>query len=192
MKYTDKTDKLEEYIRNNLKESRYLHSLGVEKMARHLAGIHGADEEKAAFAGRYHDIAKCKTAYEMNNLVRKYQLSEEYLDNPALAHSKVGAALLKYEFGVNDKDIINAVSSHTTGRAGMSLLEEIIYVSDAIDETRSYGGIEELRKQAETDLDGACLFIMDFTIDKLKNEGRTLDKITLDARDFIYNRIIHK
>ena len=82
MKYTDKTDKLEEYIRNNLKESRYLHSLGVEKMARHLAGIYGADEEKAAFAGRYHDIAKCKTAYEMNNLVRKYQLSEEYLDNP--------------------------------------------------------------------------------------------------------------
>ena len=45
-------ESLENFIRDNLKESRYRHSLGVEEMAVRLAHLHGADEEKAAFAGR--------------------------------------------------------------------------------------------------------------------------------------------
>lgn len=189
MNYTDKLEALEEFMLDNLKESRYRHSLGVEKMARHLAAIHGADEEKAAFAGRYHDIAKCFSVDKMNKYVKKYKLSKVYIDNPALAHSKVGACILKHEFGVNDQDIIDAVSSHTTGRDGMTLLEEIVYVSDAIEETRHYDEIDNLRRQAETDLDGACLFIMDYTIDLIRTKGRFLDSDTLEAREFINNRI---
>lgn len=191
MDYTDKRESLEKFLQENLKKKRYLHSMGVEKMAVHLAKIHGADVNKAAFSGRFHDIAKCFLPEKMDKYVKKYSLSDEYLGNPALAHSKVGEAILREKFGVSDEDILRAVSSHTTGRDGMSLLEEIVYVSDAIEETRSYEGIDDLRKQAEIDLDGACLFIMDYTIDRIQNEGRTLDSETLKAREFINNRI-HK
>ena len=32
------------------------------------------------------------------------------------------------EFNVTDEDILNAIRFHTTGRAGMSNLEKLIYV----------------------------------------------------------------
>ena len=176
-------------MKAHLKPSRYTHSLGVEVMAERLAAIHGADVEKAAFAGRYHDIAKCFTQDEMNECVRKYGLPEMYIDNNPLAHSKVAAEILRDEFGVTDEEVLNAVRSHTSGRAGMSLLEEIVYVADAIEDNRNYEGLEELQNQAAHDLDGACLFIMDWTLESLERKGREPDRDTLEAREYILHRI---
>jgi predicted HD superfamily hydrolase involved in NAD metabolism len=125
----------------------------------------------------------------MNDCVRKFGLPEVYIDNNPLAHSKVAAEILRSEFGVTDEEVLNAVRSHTTGRTGMSLLEEIVYVADAIEENRSYEGLSELQEQALTDLDGACLFIMDWTLESLKKKGREPDHDTIEAREFISDRI---
>ena len=122
-----KVDELEKFMKESLKPSRYTHSLGVEKMARELAEIFGEDAEKAAFAGRYHDIAKCFTPDVMNAYVKEFGLPDMYIDNNPLAHSKVAAGILEHEFGVTDSEVLDAVRSHTTGRGNMSLLEEIIY-----------------------------------------------------------------
>ena len=185
------TDKegLEKFMSDNLKESRYRHSLGVEDMAVRLAEAHGADAEKAAFAGRYHDIAKCLSPDEMNHHVEKYGLPSMYLDNIPLAHSKVAAEILKDKFGVDDEDVLNAVRSHTTGRENMSLLEEVVYVADAIEDNRSYPGLKKLQREALEDLDSACLFIMDYTIDTLKKKGRAIDADTINAREYIAEKI---
>ncbi len=191
MVYTDK-NRLEEFALHNLKKTRYIHSLGVEKMAVRLAEAHNADTAKAAFAGRYHDIAKCFSDEMLNRMIREFGIPDEYRDNQALAHSKVAAALLKYEFGVADEDILSAVSGHTTGRKGMTLLEEIVYVADAIEDNRSYEGLAELQEQALTDLDGACLFIMDYTINLIESKSRVLDRDTADAREYISERIARR
>lgn len=182
-------DKLEAFMLHNLKEKRYRHSLGVEKMSTFLAECYGIDADKASFAGRYHDIAKCFSDEFLNRLIREFAISDEYMNNQALAHSKVAEALLKYEFNVEDEDVLAAVSGHTTGRKGMSLLEEIVYVSDAIEENRDYPELKTLQNQAKTDLDGACLFIMDYTIDLVQKKGRCLDKDTIEAREYINDRI---
>lgn len=183
------TDKLEQFMKDNLKPSRYKHSLGVEEMASRLAAAHGADIEKAAFAGRYHDIAKCFSDKKMNSCVRRYGLADMYIDNNPLAHSKVAAEILSHEFGVSDEEVLNAVRSHTTGRKDMSLLEEIVYVADAIEDNRDYPELKMLQKQALTDLDAACLYIMDYTLDSLGKKGRVPDTDTIEAREFIINRI---
>lgn len=180
---------LERFMKENLKPSRYTHSLGVEKMASELAQIYGQDVEKAAFAGRYHDIAKCFTPEVMNDYVRKFGLSDDYLDNNALAHSKVAAELLRTQFGVKDEEVLWAVKSHTTGRAGMSMLEEVVYVADAIEDNRNYPGLKELQDKARKDIDAACLEIMDFTISRIIAKGRTLDNDTAEAREYIVERI---
>lgn len=179
-------------MKEHLKPSRYTHSLGVEKMASELASIYGADVQKAAFAGRYHDIAKCFTPETMNSYVRRFGLPDMYIDNNPLAHSKVAAEILRSEFGVTDEETLNAVRSHTTGRRGMSLLEEIVYVSDAIEENRNYPELPSLQKRAREDLDGACLFIMDYTLQQLEKKGRVPDRDTIEARQFIIERINNK
>ena len=166
-----------------------MHSLGVEKMAIRLAEVYGEDVDKAAFAGKYHDIAKCLPDEIANRYIREYGLDEVLWNNNPLAHSKNAAAILRNEFGVEDEDVLNAVAYHTTGRADMSLLEEIIYVSDAIDETRSYPELKKLQNDALYNLDEVCLFIMDYTIEEIKKKGRVLDKDTLEARDYIRRRI---
>lgn len=180
---------LERFMKENLKESRYKHSLGVEKMAVKLAGIYGADADKAAFAGRYHDIAKCFDDEAMDESVKKYSLDESLIGNPALAHSKVGAAMLEHEFGVKDEDILNAVKYHTTARKDMSLLEQIIFVADVVEENRTYPDLKYYQDLAARDLDQCTLEILEYTISDLTDKYRQIDKDTLRAYNYIKNKI---
>lgn len=179
-------------MKNKLKPSRYIHSLGVEEMAGRLAAFHGADIEKARFAGRYHDIAKCFDDEAMDSCILRYGLDRSLLGCNALAHSKIAAAILRNEFGVYDEEILNAVRSHTTGRSNMSLLEEIVYVADAIEDNRDYEGLKELQQLSVTDIDRACLFIMDYTLERIRAEGRIPDKDTIEAREYIIRKIESK
>ena len=180
---------LERFMKDNLKESRYIHSLGVEDMAVRLAKTWGADIEKAAFAGRYHDIAKNFDEERMDSCVIKYGLPEELIGNNALAHSKVAAAILQNDFGVCDEDILNAVRFHTTGRKDMSLLEEIIFVADAVEDNRTYNDLKYYQQLAETDLDRACFEIIEYTIWALESKNRDIHKDTLEARDWVWKKI---
>ncbi len=61
------------------------------------------------------------------------------------------------DFGVDDKEIIDAVRYHTTGRPCMTMLDKIIYIGRRVSRGRSYPGVEELRREAESDIDKACL-----------------------------------
>ena len=158
-------------------------------MAVRLARLHGADAGKAAFAGRYHDIAKNFDAETMNGYIRRYGLPEYLIDNNALAHSKVGAAILEHEFGVDDEDILNAVRFHTTARKGMSLLEELVFVADVVEDNRTYSDLEYYQDLAYRDLDQACLEILDYTIGDLTAKGRAIDRDTLEARDWVFHKI---
>ena len=185
---TDK-ESLEDFLSANLKESRYRHSLGVEEMAVRLANLHGADEEKAAFAGRYHDIAKNFDTETMDSYVRKYGLSEKLIGNNALAHSKVGAAILEHEFGVTDREILDAVRYHTTARKDMTLLEELIFVADVVEDNRTYSDLDYYQDLAYRDLDRACLEILEYTIGSLASKGKVIDKDTLEARDWVLHKI---
>ena len=180
---------LDGFIKNNLKESRYIHSLGVEEMAVRLAEMHGADTDKAAFAGRYHDLAKNFDNETMDAYIRKYDLPEYLLGNNALAHSKVAAAILENEFGVDDEDVLNAVRYHTTARKDMSILEETIFVADVVEDNRTYSDLDYYQQLAYRDLDQACLEILEYTIRSLTTKGKEIDKDTLEARDWVLNKI---
>lgn len=180
---------LERFIKDNLKESRYKHSLGVEKMAVKLADIYGADAEKAAFTGRYHDIAKCFDEKTMDENIKRYSLDESLLGNPALAHSKVGAAILEHEFGVTDEDILNAVKYHTTARKDMSLLEQITFVADVVEENRTYPDLKYYQDLATKNLDQCTLEILEYTISDLTDKYRQIDKDTLRAYNYIKHKI---
>ena len=180
---------LEDFIKANLKESRYIHSIGVEEMAVRLARLHGADTEKAAFAGRYHDLAKNFDTDTMDKYIREYGLPDNLIGNNALAHSKVGAAILEHEFGVTDEEILDAVRYHTTARKDMSLLEELIFVADVVEDNRTYSDLDYYQDLAYRDLDRACLEILEYTIGSLTGKGKVIDKDTLEARDWVLNKI---
>ena len=152
-------NKIREFVEHNLSEKRRLHTYGVCDTAVRLAKKYGCDVEKAQTAALLHDIYRGVSVSTLDYYVRHLCLDERYLGNANLAHAKIAAATCGREFGITDSDVINAVSFHTTGRAGMSLLEKIIYVADAIEPGRDYPGVDEIRKAAEEDIDRALSLI---------------------------------
>ncbi|MGI6733145.1 MAG: bis(5'-nucleosyl)-tetraphosphatase (symmetrical) YqeK [Anaerovoracaceae bacterium] len=164
--YSIHFDKLKEHIEKELTPKRMKHTLGVVSEAEKLALRYNVDKDKAKLAALCHDMARCRP-----------------IDSVELAHAKIAADLLKCEWGVEDSDILNAVAYHTTGRPGMSQLEKIIYLADAIEPGRDYPGVDKLRELAYEDLDKACAEVMGRTIEYVRHKGHKIDDNTIKARE---------
>ncbi len=121
----------EEIIKPFLSEKRFKHSINVSKSAEQLAIKYGADPEKAKIAGMLHDIMKEMTPEEHKRLARELdvKLDEFELNTKKLLHAVIGSKYIEKVLGINDSDILNAVRYHTTGRAGMSVLEKVVFVA---------------------------------------------------------------
>lgn len=178
------TDSINSYIETNFSEKRKIHTQGVRDCAIMLAKKYGADEEKAEVAALFHDMFRGVPEDVLNYYVKHLELDKKYYNNRNLAHGKIAAIIMKRDYEIDDDDIINAVSFHTTGRPGMSLLEKIIYIADAIEPNRNYPGVDQLRRAAECDIDEACLLSLTRTIGYVESQGNFLDTDTLDARDY--------
>ncbi len=179
MQCADK-DKIIEYIDGHMSEKRRIHTYAVAEEAKKLSRRYGEDEEIAAL---FHDFFRGVDQDELNRYVRRSGLEPVYLDNANLAHGKIAARVMETDFHVADRDIINAVSFHTTGRADMSRLEKILYLADAIEPNRDYPGIEEIRSLAYQNLDQACLAALECSIDYVDCKGQYLHPDTVKARD---------
>lgn len=183
-----KKDSIIEYLEKNLSQKRLAHTYGVRDTALELAGIYGEDAKKAETAAIFHDMMKGADRETLNAYVREFGLDDRYIDNPNLAHGKIAALLMERDYGIADRDVLNAVSYHTTGRAGMSLLEKIIYIADAAEPGRDYPGADELRAEMKTDIDSAVLHSLESTIEFVKDRGQFLDEDTARARDYLKER----
>lgn len=182
-------DYILKFVDETLTDKRKIHTAGVRDMALKLCDIYGADKEKVEIAALCHDLYRGKSIEELNNLVRKYNLGDEYIDNPNLAHGKIAAAVMKDILKIDDDDILNAVSFHTTGRPAMSQIEKIIYISDAIEINRKpYPNLEKIRELAPTDLNKACEMSLKNTINFLNELNKTIDEDTLDAYRYFQER----
>lgn len=176
--------KISDYIEKNLSEKRRIHTEGVRKTAVMLAEKYGEDVDKAEVAALCHDMYRGINIDLLNDYVNQLGLDKKYLDNPNLAHGKIAAVMIKKEYGIDDQDIINAVSFHTTGRAGMSELEKIIYLADAIEPGRDYPSVNQLREAVDRGLDEVLIMSLERTIEYVRQQGHFLDEDTLKARDY--------
>ena len=169
------TDFIEKYITDNFSDKRRIHTYGVRNTSMRLAQKYGADPEKARACSLYHDMFRRASDEQIEEYIEKYGLDTRYRHDPDLAHSKIAALFMKNEMGIDDEDMLNAVAYHTTGRAGMSTLEKVIFLADAIEPARDYPTVNYLRELAEEDLDEACLALLERSEDYLRLKGREMD-----------------
>ena len=176
-----KITKIRRKMMTELDKDRYEHTLGVMYTAASLAMRYDEDIEKALIAGLLHDCAKCLSGDTKIKLCKKYHLnvSEVEKENPSLLHAKLGAFLAAKKYHIKDKDIINAIASHTTGCPHMSLLDKIIYIADYIEPGRKeLPNMAEVRKLAFTDID-ACLYrILKDSLEYLTGMNVPIDPMT--------------
>lgn len=181
---------IQRVLREAVGAKRYAHSLGVMDTAMKLANKYNYDTDKAALAGLIHDCGKLEDDKEIIEMAEKTGVIQDSImfNNPSLLHGPLGAILAKEIYGINDEDILEAISCHTTGRINMSILDKIIYISDYIEPSRSFPGVEKMRNIAYVDLDKALLMAMENSIMHIINKGLLLHNNTVNARnDLIVN-----
>ena len=170
-----------------LEEKRYEHTLGVAYTAAALAMRYGQNVHKAQTAGLLHDCAKNLTNEKRVDICRKNNIpinaAEE--ENPFLLHAKVGSYLAQKKYGISDREILDAITYHTTGRPDMTVMDKIIYIADYIEPGRSQApGLPEVRRLAFTDLDDCLFRILGDTLDYLTASKMEIDEATRQTYDY--------
>ena len=150
-------------VRNFLDEKRYEHVKRVTKCAVEMAKIYGVPVEKVEASAWLHDVAKFFDLSVMIDLTKgKYpEVADKMSQSTAVLHGFAGAEFVRqnYElFGVDDEEILDGIKYHTIGCENMNTLAKIVYLADAIEEKRSWEGVEKARELAKTDLDEAIKF----------------------------------
>lgn len=174
-------EKLLTSLKNKISGKRYEHSIGVEYTAACMAMVHGADVSKARLAGILHDCAKGIPTHEKLEKAKKHKLPINKAEekNPDLLHAKLGAYYAKSKYGVTDEEILDAIRYHTTGRPDMTLLDKIIFVADYIEPNRKMiRDMEEIRREAFSDIDRCVIHILKNTIEYLKASDVKMDPMT--------------
>ncbi len=187
--YKDKYADIKKLLSERLQEKRYIHSLNVADSAVILAEKYGADKEKAYFAGLVHDVMKNASEEEQLQIMEKggIILSCTEKHNKKLWHAMAGECYLRLEMSIDDEDILNAVRYHTTGRAGMSLLEKVVYIADYISEERDYDDVDIMRDLSfNVGLDEAALYALKFSFKSLSKKEKL---IHTDSVEY-YNELI--
>lgn len=167
------------------KQKRAAHAAGCCETAVRLAKRWGADPEAAARAGILHDVTKILDGPEQLLLCQKYAILIDSFDeqNHKLLHAMTGAAVAREIFGESDA-VCEAIRWHTTGKANMTTLEQIIYLADLIEPTRTFPGVDALRAAAMEDLDSAMLLALERSVTFVQEGGSTLHPNSLYALEW--------
>lgn len=178
-------EKIKEKLIEDIGEKRYKHSLRVAQLAQDLAQIYEVDKEKAYIAGLTHDCAKYneeKYIEKLNIDISTYNVIS--LKDPVL-HSFIGAEVAKKVYNISDKDILDAIRYHTTGKESMTILEKIIFIADAIEPRRDFEGINNIRDASRKDLDKTMLMLLDSSIIFLISKKAIINPLSFIARNYL-------
>ena len=185
-KYFD-IEELNRKLRKYIDDNRYYHTQGVRFMSSALAMAHGVDIYRAEVAGLLHDCAKCIPDQKKIRLCDKNNIKITSVErhNPFLLHSKVGAYIAKEKYGINDEEILNAIRYHTTGKPGMTPLEQIVFIADYIEPRRNKSkNLPLIRQTAFRDLDECCYIILKDMLLYLHSKSGEIDSNTQEAFHF--------
>jgi predicted HD superfamily hydrolase involved in NAD metabolism len=154
---------------------RYAHSVHVARLADRLAQAHGEDSSRARLAGMLHDLARLYSAERLVSECEERGLTIDGFErrHPIVLHARLGAELARESFGVEDPAVLQAIARHTLAAPGMSALDAIVYLADALEPGRDFAARERLEALAFQDLTAAMRAVLHSTIDYL--HGRDLE-----------------
>lgn len=185
MDYTD----IKNWLKENLNEERYIHSLGTADCAKELAEKFGFDGEKAYLAGLLHDCAKCFSKEKLLEIIHAHlDVEESEMLNYKTLHAPVSAHYAKEVFKVTDEEILSAIRWHTLGRIDMTDFEKIIFLADKIEPNtrdKEYAAIIRSYLDEENGLNKALLKCYKETIKSLVKRDLKICLLTIE----IYNKL---
>lgn len=177
------------WLKENLSEKRYNHTLGTANCAKELAEKYKLNPDKAYVAGLLHDCAKCFSNEKLLEIIKEHLHVEECeMLNYKTLHAPVSAYIAENEFEVTDAEILSAIRWHTLGKLDMTDFEKIIFLADKIEpNTRDKEYTDKVREilKEENGLNKALLKCYKETIKSLVKRDLKICLLTIE----IYNKL---
>ena len=194
--------KLRFSVKNKLSDKRYVHTLGVEEMARRLgSAIIPEKLQELCVAALLHDITKEFSYEEQLKLLKASgtEYTQEDLDTKPALHSISAVPYILQEYSeYTTADILSAVANHTLGKEDISVFDEIIFISDYAEAGRTYPSCIDVRNYLLKNIDvkkdycenviclhTSVLMAINFTIDSLKRRGEKIHSRTYLTKAYI-------
>lgn len=172
-----KPNRFYEYINQVLPLKRRKHTLGVILCGKKIAKKIKIDQVKTEIACLLHDNAKYLDYRRYKNFVLPENAQK------SVEHQFLGAFIAENILCISDKEIIEAIKCHTTGKAEMTLLEKVVFTADVIERGRTFEGVEKLRKSVEENFEKGFRECVCDLYASLKEEGDVY-YLTKQAYDF--------
>lgn len=168
-----------ERVRRYLPEKRWRHTCGVVLAGLRINERVRLDKHKVIVSCLLHDCMKYEA--RVNEGVPADVVGTKIL------HAFNGAEEARLAFGITDGEILDAIRFHTTGRAGMTPLDKLVYTADMVEEeTRDFEGVAELRAAAYRDLDEGFRLCFLACYDQLKESGKPIYHLTIECYDDLF------
>jgi predicted HD superfamily hydrolase involved in NAD metabolism len=117
-------------VPHEVTHTRFDHSIRVAELAEKFSLLNGFySPRKAYLAGILHDITKQKTKDFHIEIFLRNGFDFSLLPDPAY-HPFSAVYYLRDKYQFADEEILSSVKNHTLGGEKMSLLDQILYVSD--------------------------------------------------------------
>jgi nicotinate-nucleotide adenylyltransferase len=191
---------LREELRTGMSEKRYAHTLGVERTVAQMARIYCPHEEgRLRAAALLHDLTKEYSEAQTAAVLQREGiiLRPDEQESPQVLHAITAPAEIRRLYpAFADGRLLSAVRWHTTGHAGMTVVEALLYLADVIKPGRTYPACIALREaffapdparmtpeEREGHLQSVLLSSLTSVLQSLAARGRVACRDTLEAAE---------
>ncbi len=186
--------KIKDLLKEYVSYERYKHILSVEETAIFIGKYHNLDLEKLSLASLLHDWGKMYSIKDMINICRdnNVKLSPMEIESHGLLHAKVSRIEAQKRFNINDLEVLNAISSHTTGRLNMSSYEQVIFIADYCEPLRKIDNSKTILDIAIKDLIEGMLKVISQKIIYVIERGLVISPVSIEVYNFYQKEYIKK
>jgi predicted HD superfamily hydrolase involved in NAD metabolism len=163
-------------LQGSLTPQRRHHSLRVASLAMDLCLRYGINPDRGEVAGLAHDLAREMEFDAALALASQdgFPISRLERRNPVLLHGRAAAVLIRESLGIEDQEILEAVSAHVTGRPSMGLLAKIVFVADFLEPGRDFIDMQQREHALTLDLDGMTALVLEHIFAYLREAGKPI------------------
>ncbi|MCR5172476.1 MAG: bis(5'-nucleosyl)-tetraphosphatase (symmetrical) YqeK [Treponema sp.] len=178
-------DDIDSYLRTVVSPKRYAHSVRTAQTARKMCDLYGLDGEKGYLAGIAHDMCKEFSDEDLFKLVEFDGLPVSGLEKekPSLLHGRAAAVLIEQKFGVDDKEIKEAIANHTFASPHLCDLGKILFAADKIEPGRPQSTDEYRANLFAKTLNELALSVLQENIEYLESRGKIVAAVSYTLRD---------
>lgn len=186
MDYTEVIEKVRAYAEKSVKKSRYEHSVRVAQMCARICRYYGLDEQVGYLAGIGHDICKDESDEKLIEIASRdgKEIIPYEFSKPSLLHGRAAAVYLKELFGIKNKDVLEAVAVHTSGKVGMCDISKALFLADKIEPGRPQVSEEYYNKLFSLPLNGMLSAVLIENYNYVKNKGYEIFPGTLEMIEY--------